>query len=82
LRLAVALAKAKHALGRRYKSIAKARGAKADTLMRWCRRRGTMCDVGAFEVQRVARTDFAPWRQTQNLRPAPPETQNLRVMVL
>jgi uncharacterized protein YjcR len=51
LRLAVALAKAKHALGRRYKSIAKALGVKAETLMRWCRRRGTMCDVGAFEVQ-------------------------------
>jgi hypothetical protein len=38
-------------LGRRYKSIAKALGAKAETLMRWCRRRGTMCDVGAFEEQ-------------------------------
>jgi len=34
---AVAFAKAEHALGHRYKSIAKALGVKAETLMRWCR---------------------------------------------
>jgi DNA invertase Pin-like site-specific DNA recombinase len=48
---AVAFAKAEHAKGRRYKSIASALGVKAETLIRWCRRRGTMCDVGAFEMQ-------------------------------
>jgi len=35
---AVAFAKAEHASGRRYKSIASALGVKAETLMRWCRR--------------------------------------------
>ena len=34
---AVAFAKAEHALGQRYKSIAMAPGVKAETLMRWCR---------------------------------------------
>jgi hypothetical protein len=34
---AVAFAKAEHALGRRYKPIAKGLGVKAETLMRWCR---------------------------------------------
>jgi transposase-like protein len=34
---AVAFAKAEHALGRRYKSIAKALDVKAETLMPWCR---------------------------------------------
>ena len=34
---AVAFAKAEHALGQRYKTIAKALGVKAETLMRWCR---------------------------------------------
>jgi hypothetical protein len=34
---AVVFAKAEHALGRRYKSIATALGVKAETLMRWCR---------------------------------------------
>jgi transposase-like protein len=34
---AVAFAKAQHALGQRYKPIAKALGVKAETLMRWCR---------------------------------------------
>lgn len=34
---AVAFAKAEHALGRRYKPIAKSLGVKAETLMRWCR---------------------------------------------
>ena len=34
---AVAFAKAEHAMGRRYKSIASALGVKAETLMRWCR---------------------------------------------
>jgi uncharacterized protein YjcR len=69
LRLAVVLARAKHALGRRYKSIAKALGVKAKTLMRWCRRRGTMCDVGAFEVQ-LQRRFCVPGPRTQNLRAA------------
>jgi transposase-like protein len=36
-REAVAFSKAEHALGRRYKPIAKALGVKAETLMRWCR---------------------------------------------
>ena len=35
---AVAFTKAEHALGQRYKTIAKALGVKAETLMRWCRR--------------------------------------------
>ena len=34
---AVAFAKAEHASGQRYKSIARTLGLKADTLMRWCR---------------------------------------------
>jgi transposase-like protein len=34
---AVAFAKAEHALGQRYKTIARALGVKAETLMRWCR---------------------------------------------
>ena len=34
---AVAFTKAEHALGQRYKTIAKALGVKAETLMRWCR---------------------------------------------
>lgn len=34
---AVAFAKAERASGQRYKSIARALGLKADTLMRWCR---------------------------------------------
>ena len=34
---AVAFAKAEHASGKRYKSIASALGVKAETLMRWCR---------------------------------------------
>ena len=33
----VAFTKAEHALGQRYKTIAKALGVKADPLMRWCR---------------------------------------------
>jgi len=32
----VAFTRAKHALGQRYEPIAKALGAKAETLMRWC----------------------------------------------
>jgi transposase-like protein len=35
---AVAFARARHASGERYKSIARTRGLKPDTLMRWCRR--------------------------------------------
>jgi len=35
---AVAFTKAEHASGKPYKSIAKALGVKAETLMRWCRR--------------------------------------------
>jgi len=34
---AVTFAKAEHASGQRYKSIARTLGLKADTLMRWCR---------------------------------------------
>jgi transposase-like protein len=34
---AEAFAKAEHASGQRYKSIARTLGLKADTLMRWCR---------------------------------------------
>jgi transposase-like protein len=34
---AVAFTKAEHTLGQRYKTIAKALGVKAETLMRWCR---------------------------------------------
>ena len=33
----MAFAKAEHASGQRYKSIARTLGLKADTLMRWCR---------------------------------------------
>ena len=51
---AVAFAKAEHASGKRYKSIASALGVKAETLMRWCRRSGGPKKFARVVVKRAA----------------------------
>jgi len=55
---AVAFAKAEHASGKRYKSIASALGVKADTLMRWCRARREPKKFARIVMKRAARAEL------------------------
>jgi len=55
---AVAFAKAEHAMGRRYKSIASALGVKAETLMRWCRRGREPKRFARVVVKRAAQPEL------------------------
>jgi len=55
---AVAFAKAEHASGKRYKSIASALGVKAETLMRWCRRSDASKKFARVVVKRAARAQL------------------------
>ena len=51
----IAFAKAEHASGKRYKSIASALGVKAETLMRWCRAQREPKKFARVVVKRTAR---------------------------
>lgn len=55
---AVAFAKAAHASGEGYKSIAKTLRLKPDTLMRWCRRGREPKKFARVVVNRVARSQW------------------------
>jgi transposase-like protein len=55
---AIAFAKAEHASGKRYKSIASALGVKAETLMRWCRAHREPKKFARVVVKRAARAEL------------------------
>ncbi|NNE18476.1 MAG: hypothetical protein HKN10_08375 [Myxococcales bacterium] len=55
---AVAFAKAEHALGARYRSIAMTLGLKPDTLMRWCRARREPKKFARVVMKRAARAEL------------------------